>query len=78
MCNLVIVNGVLDIESIREFIEYFEDISKIYMNPVSVSKGASELFLNSCLCPINIDRTFTYSGIIFTWDGMNYLVERET
>ena len=72
MCKFIIVNnGELEIGRLKEFIEYFKDISYI-----EYAYSVTSMHLKSCLCPIDIKKTFYVNDIDYIDDGMNYIVKR--
>lgn len=72
MCQTIVINrGETDIESPRQFIKHFG------FNPIideNYEQKNLEKYLDSCLCPIDIEKTLTDNSIPFKYDYSDYYV----
>lgn len=70
MCNIVVINnGEKEITTPKEFLEHFgfEAILEPY---------CKEVFMDGCLCHVDLEKTFTEHGISFTEDCGDYYIEQ--
>lgn len=72
MCQKIVVNnGEHEIETPKEFVEYFK------ISPI-VEKHYKGIVEDACLCQIDIPKSLRLVDYEFTYDGFDYNVESKS
>jgi len=71
MCQIVRFNGE-EIETVQELIDLIGEEN------IVVSEHYGTLDQYSCLCQVDLEKTFKKAGYVYTVDGMDWIIEKNT